>query len=273
MEPDPAELAEAKKEALRIARLIATDFKKRLEADDNATQTQIEDLVMRIYRISALIDPDMLPGMVDDDSISSGEALKIDRALGETKFRDSIRTEVLGNLINDTGTLEEVSDDTVRSYNGNYTFIHTVVKCKRKKKADNTYDKHKASTAARGDEYLRKLLQRGKQPPPRSALLSTHSHSSTSCKLPQRRIWYGQHKTSKVPTLTPLSRTMTSPLSLNWTTALPTYAASPGDNFIESGRVYTVYHSRADYGINSIVRSSFAKVISSPSSTPACSLA
>ena len=163
-ELDPAELIEARKEALRIARMLATDL-KRLEADDNASQTEIEDLVMRIYRISALIDPDMLPGMVDDDSISSGEALKIDRALSESKFRDSIRTEVLCNLINDTGTLEEVSEDTVRSYNGNYTFIHTVVKCKRKK-ADNSYDKHKARTAARGDEYLRKLLQRGKQPPP-----------------------------------------------------------------------------------------------------------
>ena len=72
-----------------------------LAADDNASQTQIEDLVMRIYRISALIDPYMLPaGMVDDDFISSGEALKIDRALGESKFRDSIRTEVLAGQPN-----------------------------------------------------------------------------------------------------------------------------------------------------------------------------
>ena len=40
------------------------------------------------------------------------------------------------------------------------SFIHTVVKCKRKKKTGNTFDKHKARTAARGDEYFR-LLQLG----------------------------------------------------------------------------------------------------------------
>ena len=40
-----------------------------------------------------------------------------------------------------------------------------MVKCKRKQNSDRSYDKHKARTAARGDEYLRKLLARGEPPP------------------------------------------------------------------------------------------------------------
>jgi len=84
--------------------------------------------------------------------------------MGDKKFEQSIKAEVLDNLITKTGTLEPISRAEVNAL-PQHTFIHTVVKCKRKQNSDGTYDKHKARTAARGDEYLRKLLARGQQPP------------------------------------------------------------------------------------------------------------
>jgi hypothetical protein len=137
---------------------------KRLEVDDSSPQAIIEQIVARIYRISTLLERYVPIEDIGDDSISVGKALNIDAAMGDKKFEESIKAEVLDNLITKTGTLEAISRAEVNALQ-NHTFIHTVVKCKRKQNSDGTYDKHKARTAARGDEYLRKLLARGQQPP------------------------------------------------------------------------------------------------------------
>ena len=131
---------------------------KRLEKDDSSPQTDIEQVIASIYRISTLLERYFPVEDIGDDSISVGKALKIDAAMGDQKFEHSIRAEELENLINKTGTLEEISNEQVKEL-GTHTFIRTVVKCKRKLNPDVTYDKHKARTAARGDEYLRKLLR------------------------------------------------------------------------------------------------------------------
>jgi hypothetical protein len=146
-----------------LATIMARDM-KRLERDDSSSQADTEQVIARIYRISTLLERYVPIEDIGDDSISVGKALKIDAAMGDQKFEHSIKAEVLENLINKTGTLEEISNEQVKEL-GAHTFIHTVVKCKRKLNPDGTYDKHKARTAARGDEYLRKLLARG-QPPP-----------------------------------------------------------------------------------------------------------
>ena len=71
------------------------------------------------------------------------KALKIDAATGDQKFEHSIKAEVPENLINKTGTLEEISNEQVKELDA-HTFIQMVVKCKRKLNPDGTYDKHKA---------------------------------------------------------------------------------------------------------------------------------
>jgi hypothetical protein len=127
----------------------------------------MEDTVARIFRLSELLEtphsPEATEAMqnaLNDDSLSLKAALQIDKSLSNDSFRKAIRAEVLDNLIRDTKTLVEISPEEL-ALMGRYTFIHTVLKCKRKKRADNTYDKHKARMAARGDEYLRKFLQKG----------------------------------------------------------------------------------------------------------------
>ena len=160
---EPSELLEL--DIVDLATTMARDM-RRLEVDDSSTQAEIEQTVARIYRISTLLERYVPAEDIGDDSISVGKALNIDAAMGDQKFQHSIKTEVLDNLVNDTGTLEKISREQVNDL-PNHTFIHTVVKCKRKQNSDGTYDKHKARTAARGDEYLRKLLARG-QPPPAS---------------------------------------------------------------------------------------------------------
>jgi hypothetical protein len=50
--------------------------------------------------------------------------------MGHQKFEHLIKAEVLENLINKTGTLEEISNEQVKEL-GAHKFIHTVVKCKR----------------------------------------------------------------------------------------------------------------------------------------------
>jgi hypothetical protein len=159
----PPDLTE--EEIVDLATIMARDM-QRLEKDDSSSQAEIEQVVTRIYRISTLLERYVPIEDVGDDSISVGKALKIDAAMGDRKFEHSIKAEVLDNLINSTGTLEEITNEQVKEL-GAHTFIHTVVKCKRKLNPDGTYNKHKARTAARGDEYLRKLLARG-QPPPAS---------------------------------------------------------------------------------------------------------
>jgi hypothetical protein len=159
----PPDLTE--EEVVNLATIMARDM-KRLDRDDSSSQAEIEQVVARIYRISTLLERYVPIDDVGDDSISVGNALKIDAAMGDRKFEHSIKAEVLDNLINSTGTLEEITNEQVKEL-GAHTFIHTVVKCKRKLNPDGSYDKHKARTATRGDEYLRKLLARG-QPPPAS---------------------------------------------------------------------------------------------------------
>jgi hypothetical protein len=158
---EPPELTEA--EIVDLAKIMARDMKS-LEVDDSSPQAVIEATIARIYRISSLLERYVPVEDIGDDSISVGKALNIDAAMGDRMFEQSIKTEVLDNLITETGTLEAVTQAEVNEL-PEYTFIHTVVKCKRKQNPDGTYAKHKARTAARGDEYLRKILSRGQTPP------------------------------------------------------------------------------------------------------------
>eukprot|EP01036_Dinobryon_divergens_P033645 gene33645-biopygen26640 len=116
---------------------LSTRDLKRLEVDDSSPQALIEQIVARIYRMSTL--------------------LNIDAAMGDKKFEHSIKAEILDNLITKTGTLEAISQAEVKAL-PEHTFIHTVVKCKRKQNSDGTYDKHKTRTAVRGEA-------RGRPPP------------------------------------------------------------------------------------------------------------
>eukprot|EP01036_Dinobryon_divergens_P030971 gene30971-biopygen24828 len=159
----PSDLTDA--EIVDLSTIMARDL-KRLEVDDSSPQAIIEQVVARIYRISTLLERYIPVDDIGDESISVGKALNIDAAMGDRKFEHSIKAEILDNLITKTGTLEAISSAEVNAL-PEHTFIHTVVKCKRKQNSDGSYDKHKARTAARGDEYLRKLLARG-QPPPAS---------------------------------------------------------------------------------------------------------
>ena len=45
------------------------------------------------------------------DSIEAHQAIKIDERSGNTLFRDAIRSEVLDNLISNTGTLKPISQE------------------------------------------------------------------------------------------------------------------------------------------------------------------
>eukprot|EP01036_Dinobryon_divergens_P035206 gene35206-biopygen27828 len=147
-------------EIVDLASIMARDL-KRLEVDDSSPQAIIESTVARIHRISALLERYVPVEDIVDNSISVGKALNIDAAMGNNKFEHSIKAEV---LITKTRTLEAITHTEVKAL-PEHTFIHTVVKCKRKHNPDGTYDKHKARTAAREDEYLRKLLARGRPPP------------------------------------------------------------------------------------------------------------
>ena len=138
----PPDLTEDK--IVDLASIMARDM-KRLERDDNSSQADTEQVIARIYRISTLLERYVPVEDIGDDSSSVGKALKIDAAMGDQKFEHTIKAEVLENLINKTGTLEEISNEQVKEL-GAHTFIHTVVKCKRKLNPDGTYDKHKART-------------------------------------------------------------------------------------------------------------------------------
>lgn len=144
---------------------MARDLKS-LEVDVSSPQALIELTVARIYRISSLLERYVPIDDIGDDSISVEKALNIDAAMGDKKFEHSIKAEVLDNLNTKTGILEAISRAEVNAL-PEHTFIHTVVKCKRKQNSDGSYDKHKVRTAARRGEYFRKLLAHG-QPPPAS---------------------------------------------------------------------------------------------------------
>lgn len=148
---------------VELATLLREKFNE-IEKNDNDDIIDLENTVLRICRISTLTDPTLPPGVTSDDSLSIKEALRIDEREGNTKFRDAIKAEIVGNLITKTQTLVPIDRDSLAKL-GRYWKIHIVVKCKRKLKADNSYDKHKARGAARGDEYLRQLLRQGIKPP------------------------------------------------------------------------------------------------------------
>jgi hypothetical protein len=82
---------------------------KRLEVDNSSPQAIIEQIVARIYCISTLLERYVPVEDIGDDSISVGKALNIDAAMGDKKFEQSIKAEVLDNLITKTGTLEAIS--------------------------------------------------------------------------------------------------------------------------------------------------------------------
>ena len=148
---------------MELAKILRDKFDI-LEKDDNNDQIELENTIMRIYRISALSDPLLPPGVITDDALSIREALKIDEREDNNKFRDAIKAEIIDNLINKTHTLVPIDRDSIAQLVQHWR-IHIVVKCKRKLKADGSYDKHKARGAARGDEYLRMLLKAGLKPP------------------------------------------------------------------------------------------------------------
>jgi hypothetical protein len=127
----PPVLKEA--EIIDLSTIMACDL-KRLEVDDSSPQAVIEQIVARIYRISTLLERYVPVEDIGDDSISVSN---IDAAMGDKKFEHSIKAEVLDNLITKTGTLEAISRAEVNAL-PEYTFIHTVVKCKRKQNSDGT---------------------------------------------------------------------------------------------------------------------------------------
>jgi hypothetical protein len=131
---EPPELTEA--EIVNLATIMARDMKS-LEVDDSSPQAIIEATIARIYRISSLLEQYVPVDDIGDDSISVGKALNIDAAMGDRMFEQSIKTEVLDNLITQMGTLEAVTQAEVNALPG-HTFIHTVVKCKRKQNPDGT---------------------------------------------------------------------------------------------------------------------------------------
>lgn len=141
------------------ARILREKFNV-LEADDNGSHIDLENSLLRIYRISSMCEPSLPPGIITDDSLSIREALKIDEREGNHKFRDAIKSEIIDNLINKTHTLVPIDRESIAKL-GRHWKIHIVVKCKRKLKADGAYDKHKTRGASRGDEYLRLLIKAG----------------------------------------------------------------------------------------------------------------
>jgi hypothetical protein len=73
---------------------------------------ELESTILRIFRSMQTSDPNVNdgvnPGAVDDefiDSIEAHQVVMIDKKSGNTLFRDAIRSEVLDNLIKNTGTL------------------------------------------------------------------------------------------------------------------------------------------------------------------------
>ncbi len=99
-----------------------------------------------------------------NDSIEAHQAIMIDKKSGNNLFRDAIRSEVLDNLIKNTGSLKPISQEQLQKLE-DYITIPSTVKCKRKLKPDGSYDKHKARTAARGDHLVRKLIKLGMDQP------------------------------------------------------------------------------------------------------------
>ena len=79
------------------------------------------------------------------------------------KFVEAIKKEI-HSLIHTTGTLEPITEQRADELNA--IQIGTTVKTKRKKRGDGTPDKHKARSAARGDQLSRILRKQGKQQPP-----------------------------------------------------------------------------------------------------------
>ena len=98
------------------------------------------------------------------DSIEAHQAIMIDKKSGNTLFRDAIRSEVLDNLIKNTGTLKPISQEQLQKLE-DYITIPTTVKCKRKLKPDGSCDYHKAKTATRGDLLVRKLIKLARDGP------------------------------------------------------------------------------------------------------------
>ena len=139
----------------------------KLDIDDNHMMHELESTILHTFRAMQTSDPDINNNVNTDapvdefiDSIEAHQAIKIDEKSGNTLFRDAIRSEVLDNLIKNTGTLKPISQEQLQQLK-DYIMIPTTVKCKRKLKPDGSYDKHKARTAARGDLLVRKLIKLG----------------------------------------------------------------------------------------------------------------
>eukprot|EP01036_Dinobryon_divergens_P033903 gene33903-biopygen26838 len=210
------------------------DYNKVNRVVDSSPQAIIEQIVARTYRISTLLERYVPVDDIGNDSISVGKALNIDAAIGDKKFEHSIKAEILDNLITKTGTLEAISHEEVKAL-PEHTFIHTVVKCKRKQNSDGTYDKHNARTAARDDEYLRILLARGRPTP---ASFSPTINSLTFQSVLQVASYTALLKTSSTLTLTRRCLKIRSPSSQSSTTTSRTSAAFPVDSFIAFARPF-----------------------------------
>jgi hypothetical protein len=112
----------------------------KLDVDDNYMMYELESTILHIFRSMQTSYPNdndgVNPGAVDDefiDSIEAHQAIMIDKKSGNTLFIDAIRSEVLDNLIKNTGTLKPISQEQLQKLE-DYITIPTTVKCKRKLK-------------------------------------------------------------------------------------------------------------------------------------------
>jgi hypothetical protein len=138
-----------------ISVLELDEIMSKLDNDDNHFMEAFETIISHIYSSMELSDPEYNSDSPDEeeyiDSTEAPEPIRIDQKSGNDLLQEAIIcAEVLGNLLRDTNTLREISDDEVKSMPKVIT-IPTTVKCKRKLKPDGSYDKHKARMAARGD--------------------------------------------------------------------------------------------------------------------------
>ena len=93
------------------------------------------------------------------EEITTKDALK---APDREMFIAAIKAEI-HSFITVTKTLVPISMEELEKIE--YIRIGTTVKCKRKKRGNGQPDKHKARTAARGDELMREYVRRGIVPP------------------------------------------------------------------------------------------------------------
>ncbi len=134
-----------------------------METDDNDNEARIASQ----YRMLTMHDPEFLviPKADDDSGCTQGFE----------QFKEVIRKEVT-DLIDTTKTLRALTQEEVKAI-PRYWQIGTTLKCKRKKKGNGLPDKHKARSAARGDQLAAKILKAG-LPTPQTfspTVLSSHS--------------------------------------------------------------------------------------------------